>query len=224
MACGRPFTQNDLMDELYRLIFRGEVLDGQHPAVVRRRLKSLLKVDDERADVLFAGHPVVLRKEADARTAARFRTAFKEAGARLRVVPVAAAASQGDAAGPGDADGKESSRRTVDFEVAEPGVRLAPDAPPPPSPPDTSHLSVADLGTDLMDPGPETVVDVAEVNWDLAPPGTALGVEIAPVTPAVNMDDVDFEIDEPGVRMDQRRKKLPPAPPDTSHLTVESAD
>ena len=72
VAAGR-FTHNDAMDERFKLIFRGEVLDGQHPAVVKKRLQALMKVSDERADTLFAGKPVVLRKDADTATAARFK-------------------------------------------------------------------------------------------------------------------------------------------------------
>ena len=32
----------------YRLVFSGEVTEGQHPAVVKKRLATVLKLDDER--------------------------------------------------------------------------------------------------------------------------------------------------------------------------------
>ena len=35
------------MDERYRLIFRGEILDGQHRAVVKRRLTELLDLKEQ---------------------------------------------------------------------------------------------------------------------------------------------------------------------------------
>jgi hypothetical protein len=76
-------------DEKFRLVFRGEVLEGQHAAVVKKRLKAALKIDDEQTQRLFAGKLVVLRKDADAPTAARFQRVFREAGARLRVLPAA---------------------------------------------------------------------------------------------------------------------------------------
>lgn len=66
-----------MQEERYRLVFRGEVLADQHPSVVKKRLKELLKIDDERAAALFSGKAVVLRNDADTRTAARFQTAFK---------------------------------------------------------------------------------------------------------------------------------------------------
>ena len=40
------------MSELYRLTFRGEVLPGQHPAVVRKRLAQEAAFDDAVLDKL----------------------------------------------------------------------------------------------------------------------------------------------------------------------------
>ena len=48
----------------------------------------MLKLDDERMDVLFAGKPVVVKKATDEKTAARYQQVFQKAGARLRVLPV----------------------------------------------------------------------------------------------------------------------------------------
>ena len=76
-----------MSEERYRLVFRGELLDGQHPAVVKKRLEERLKLQPERLEQLFTGKPVVLKQAADTRTAARFQAAFKGAGARLRVLP-----------------------------------------------------------------------------------------------------------------------------------------
>ena len=76
------------MDDVYRLIFRGEVLQGQHPSVVKKRLAKSLKLDEAQSEELFAGQPVVLKREADTKTAAKFQALFKEAGGRLRLMPV----------------------------------------------------------------------------------------------------------------------------------------
>ena len=62
------------MTERYRLVFRGEVLEGQHKAVVKQRLGVVLKLDGERLDALFTGKAVTIRKDADADTAAHFRS------------------------------------------------------------------------------------------------------------------------------------------------------
>ncbi|MEE4360238.1 MAG: hypothetical protein V2I63_01805 [Pseudomonadales bacterium] len=72
-------------EERYLLSFRGEILEGQHGAVVKQRLQALLKVDDARADALFSGQAIVVKREADRDTAARYQAAFRKAGARLRI-------------------------------------------------------------------------------------------------------------------------------------------
>jgi hypothetical protein len=76
------------MNEEYRLGYSGEVLDGQHTAVVKKRLAAVLKLDDERMTVLFSGKSVVVKKATDEKNAARYQAAFQKAGARLRVLPV----------------------------------------------------------------------------------------------------------------------------------------
>lgn len=77
------------MEERYRLVFRGEVLDGQHTAVVKKKLAQALGIKEEtKLEQLFTGKAVVVRKDADTKTAAKFQAAFKNSGARLRVLPV----------------------------------------------------------------------------------------------------------------------------------------
>lgn len=77
------------MEERYRLVFRGEVLEGQHLAVVKKKLAQALGIKDEaKIEQMFAGKAVVVRKDADSKTAAKFQAAFKKAGARLRALPV----------------------------------------------------------------------------------------------------------------------------------------
>ncbi len=78
------------MTDRYKLLFRGEVLEGQHQAVVRKRLAAAAGFDDAALEKLFSGRLVVVKRDADAGAAARFQALFRKAGARLRVVPVEA--------------------------------------------------------------------------------------------------------------------------------------
>ena len=164
------------MNEVYRLIFRGEVLKGQHPSVVRKRLAKSLKLDDARTEKLFAGAAVVLKRDADVKTAARFQALFKEAGARLRVQPVEAAdtseaptsqrpatdtASSSDdkstpethvVPDPVPAELSESQVDSSTFKVLPPGSQFLTDTERKPqvvSDVNTDHLSVGDVGSDL---------------------------------------------------------------------------
>ena len=73
------------MDEKYRLVFRGEVLEGQHRAVVQRRLKLAFEYSAGQLEKLFSGSAVVLKQSVDKETAASYQAIFKKAGGRLMV-------------------------------------------------------------------------------------------------------------------------------------------
>src|SRR5262245_38273358 len=151
------------MSERYRLVFRGEILEGQAKAAVRERLGAALKVDGARLDAMFSGKAVVIRKDADTDTAARFQIAFKRAGARSRVLPVAIDSELPVDTAPSDDSTARASTKSAATDATS-AYRLAPvgalmleprTAPAPPSP-DTSHLTLASPGERL---GPESVVD-----------------------------------------------------------------
>ncbi len=121
------------MSDHYKLVFRGEVLDGQHPAVVRKRLATAGGFDDAALDKLFSGRPVVVKREADTATAARFQVLFKKAGARLRVLPLeveddlvqpAGASAAGDGAGQQPDAAAPGDRSSGNFELLPAGSAI----------------------------------------------------------------------------------------------------
>ncbi|HEX7036792.1 MAG TPA: hypothetical protein VF210_13520 [Pseudomonadales bacterium] len=212
------------MSERFRLIFRGEVLPGQHPAVVRRRLSQAASFDEATLDRLFSGRPVVLKREADRATAARFQVLFKKAGARLRVVPAEAAAAH-------DSDSESAPASTAAAEPSsEAGLALLPPGAPVlrddertpwrPREIDTSHLKLdgAQYVVAQVSP-PVPAPDVSHLT--LAEPGENLGPEApAPRRPAVDVDAIAFDVAEPGADLDTRERAAPPPAPDVSHLTL----
>ena len=223
------------MSERFRLLFRGEILEGQHTAVVKKRLAKLLGIEDARVQRLFSGEPVVIKKDVDQATAARYQAEFKSAGARLRV---AGGKSAGSAASPPPTPAQDAASAAApsatpagaastgdDPTVAEPGAMMSDDdSEPPPPAPDTSHLSVAETGSDLLEDEHRAAEVVLELDpdFDLAAPGTDLGQITAH---AVDVDiDVDFTIAPPGADLDEREKSAPPAPPDTSHIDLEDSE
>ncbi len=284
-----------MAEEQYRLVFRGELLEGQHAAVVRKKLGAAMKLDNDALDRLFSGRPVVVRKAADTQTAAKFQAVFKQSGARLRIMPVAdraAAAGADDAAagglaGPPAADARATDAGVGDDEAGSataPGVAdlerkdsadaegagvggegatmavLPTDSPL--SGPDrqehpaaeiaTEHLTLAPAGAELgvgnagafapleLDlahltvaaPGtalgigvgtavPELVFDT---EWEVAGVGADLGVPAPEAVPAVDLNDVKFDVAPPGSRLAESRQAPAPPAPDTSHLTVREAD
>ena len=228
------------MSERYRLVFRGEVLEGQHKAVVKQRLGAALKVDGARLDAMFTGKAVTIRKDADTDTAAKFQIAFKRAGARLRVlplatddepqpeVPVAPVAQGGLRLAPVGATLVEprpaAAAPTVDIShmtLAAPGAALSTPSPVDAVAPDVTHLTVAAPGTDLGVPSPPAAVAVDAPSWEIAMLGADLGPRSGEVDPPVDLDEIDFELAPPGTLLADTDDEPPPEPPDTSHLRLQ---
>jgi hypothetical protein len=231
------------MNEQYRLVFSGEVAEGQHPAVVRKRLQAILKLGDERMELLFSGKAVVIKRAVDETQAARFQQAFDKAGAALRVVPLQRVeqAPSSDQAAPGGTTG--------DFSVLPAGSDLLTDAERPAHPSadiDTGHLSVKGA-TFIVDDEPAVPADVPSVDHlSLADPGTVLGdateVVVAEISAEfdlaevgailstlddaaapnpVDVDALNFEVADRGADLGGKPKPPPPPPPDTSHITLD---
>ncbi|MCH2099047.1 MAG: DUF805 domain-containing protein, partial [Pseudomonadales bacterium] len=62
-----------MSEPIYNLVFRGEVLEGQHRAVVAKRLATLLKIDPGKAGTLFSGRAIVLKRNASKAVAAKYQ-------------------------------------------------------------------------------------------------------------------------------------------------------
>lgn len=74
-------------DGLLQLVFRGEVLPGHEPAAVRSAVAGALKLDAARAERLFSGKRVVVRRAVDAAKARRYVALFAVMGAVLHTEP-----------------------------------------------------------------------------------------------------------------------------------------
>jgi hypothetical protein len=153
------------MDEKYRLIFSGELLDGQHRAVVKRRLTELLKLKDGQIEKLFSGQPVILKRGVDRETAARYQALFKRAGGQLRVKSESAA------------EKAPAPQKPAAAGIEAPDFRVQTTWFPPPQEPraeiDAPDYSVAAVGSDLADRVEAPVAKVAEVDFGLAEVGAA---------------------------------------------------
>ncbi len=252
------------MTEQYRLVFSAEVADGQHPAVVKKRLAAVLKLDDAQMDVLFSGQPVVVKKATDKQNAARYQEAFKKAGARLRVLPLDKSPAAGQQAAPKPSPtpapsaqnqpptesgapssgglhvlpvgsdlldpSERPSEVEADIDTSHLQVQGAVFATPSDDDdttlaPDVDHLTLAELGATLGVPQTnETLVAEIEVDFSLAEVGAIIGQLEREEQASIDMDAVDFDLAEPGADLDERSKPAPPAPPDTSHLSVDDPE
>lgn len=69
------------MHDRYSVVFDGRIMPGKDAAMVKERLRSALKTDDQGLARLFRGTPVTVRKGVDRQTAEKYRDVFAQAGA-----------------------------------------------------------------------------------------------------------------------------------------------
>lgn len=237
---------NAAMDEKYQLVFRGEVLDGQHRAVVKRRLVESLKLTDEQAEKLFSGTAVVLKKAVDAGVAARYQALFKQAGGRLRVHSLApaapaempkppASAPAAKAIAPEPAATAASAPKTAPESVAAPAVDQESSALTLLSLEEIDQavaqtsrqrleinapdFVVAELGVDLADRVEPVVAVLPETDFSLAAAGEDL-LEVRPEPAVLEVGPLDFEVAEVGANLALPSDRPAPAAPDISHLQI----
>jgi len=259
------------MEERYRLVFRGEVLEGQHRAVVKQRLLAALKLKADAAEQLFSGKTIVLKRDTDTKTAARLQAVFKTAGARLRVLavetsqstaqdkpqaPVSESSGVPDAASPTttleSSSAKKNAKGGLDLlpvgsdlltqdertvpatskvsvdhiSVAQAGGNLEIIADtPPPTMPDTSHLTVAEPGVNLLEKLVEKAVDQLieriATDFELLDVGVPLADAVHAVEPEVDMERIQFDVAAVGSELSVPSKRTTPKAPDTAHITLE---
>lgn len=191
------------MSDQYRLVFAGEVAEGQHAAVVKKRLAGVLKLNDARMAVLFSGKSVVVKKAVDADNAARYQAVFAKAGAVLQVIsPTAETAAPATTAPETTAPAQTKAASTtqgeldvlpVGADVLSPAERRNVDD----ADIDTSHLSLQGAVFSVDEPEAET--DAPNVDHlTLAEAGARMGDEEELVVVEI---DVDFTVAEVGALM-----------------------
>ena len=219
------------MDERYRLVFRGEILEGQHKAVVKRRLTELLKLDDARLAKLFSGKPIVLKRDVDRKTAAHYQALFKQAGGALRVQPEEPAANEsaGSAAAPvaepasSDAPPAAAGLSAAAQAIEAPDFEVISTYFPPPEAPraeiDAPDFEVAAVGATIVEPSEAPRAQVAEVNFELAEVGADLLLE-RPAALVAEIGEIEFEVAELGADIGPTPMPVVFEAPDVSHLAL----
>jgi hypothetical protein len=110
-----------MAESRFDIQFAGDLVPGADPCVVRERLGDLFSLSPDALERLFSGQATIVKRDLDAVTAGRYRDAFRDAGAILRLTPVPPAG----------------------LTLAPPGVDLEEAVPPAvPRNIDTSYLSL----------------------------------------------------------------------------------
>ncbi|MCR8923294.1 hypothetical protein NO559_10950 [Dasania sp. GY-MA-18] len=110
---------------------------------------------------------------------------------------------------------------TSNIKLSSPFLENFDQATPPPPAPDTSHISVAEVGADISEPkhpAPPLALDIDDIT--LAPPG-ALLEELHEELPELNPDTSSISLAPAGADLlEGQTKPAAPAAPDTSHIKL----
>lgn len=101
-----------MADKRYNLVLYGEISKGQNLENVEKNFATITKLDKERVKRLFAGPPVVIKREIDHDTAVKYMSVFKKAGAICKIeatdtIENLSLQETEEKAGPQDAAGSE---------------------------------------------------------------------------------------------------------------------
>ena len=87
-----------MSEPTYHIVFRGDIQMGQTLPQVKQNLASLFGLDIAKVEALFTGKPVVLKRNLNETSAAKFKAALARAGAVVAIKADATAASTANSA------------------------------------------------------------------------------------------------------------------------------
>lgn len=193
-----------MTEKLYEIAFQGRVVDGADLDAVKQKIGAMFKADENRLAQLFSGRRVVIKRQADETTVAKYRGAFQKAGAVCEVVELGGSnpseESEASSEAPRAADAPSSQAGHDDYVSRYPESNEIPQALLT-DPLGISGDNISDLGADLAPVGSsmlEDYSDVPEPNIDLG------GLDIAPV----------------GSDLTSGKQEATPPPPDTSGIEL----
>ena len=123
-------------EQLFDIIFRGDIVFGQPIGDVKARLAQLFKSDAAKIDSLFSGRPVPLKRGLDLASAHKYRDALLKAGALVDVA---------------SAQGQVSEKQ-----IQNP-VPIAPKA-------EVSGWTLAPVGSNLLQPAERVIVEPLHID------------------------------------------------------------
>jgi len=197
-----------MSEQLFEVAFYGKVSEGANPAEVRAKVGKMFNADKAKLAQLFSGKRIVIKKNLDQATAAKYKTALTRAGAECEIRPMggaAAAKPQAPAAKPPAAKAPAAKAPAARTAPRSSAASVADgDVPPPPQ---TDPLGI-------------TGDDIDDLAASLAPVGSELQDSYEePEEP--QFDLTGFDIAPVGADLGSGKKRPDPPPPDTTGLALE---
>ena len=217
----------------YAIVFKGEILEGFQPILVKAHMAKLLKADGERMKVLFSGKQIVLKRTPDKELAVKYTNALKKIGADIKVKGIKSEAPVEKAAPALPPVGDTQAAAADDAPVAPDtsALSLAPNegnivesAPPPPEPDlDLSGIELAENDGSLpVEPAPAEIVELDLSEYSVAEnDGSPIVEPSDEVVPEIEVPD--FGLDEPGAILDTIQEEKELLNPNTMGMTLAMA-
>jgi hypothetical protein len=197
-----------MSDQLFEVAFSGQISAGEDPQEVKAKVGKIFNADDAKLAQLFSGKRIVIKKNVDQATAAKYQTALNRAGAECEISPLG-----------GDAEAPQSAP-VIAAETAAPAVAaaLAASAAPVSQQIETSYDGEV-IPPPQTDPLGITGDQIEDLAVSIAPIGSELQ-DTYQQTEEPEIDISEFEIAPVGSELGSAKKEVNPPLPDTTGITM----
>ena len=175
-----------MAEESYEVVFHGKISSGRDQATVISNMAKLFRSSEDKIARLFSGGEFILKSNLDKLTAQRYQQTLGKAGALCEVRARAPAAAPRPAA---PEAGKEKAAPAAApaveggaFQLDPPGVQILAPREKPVREVDTSALSLAPVGADVLE---------GQTRPEPPPPPSTEGLSLAPVGSNILDDERD---------------------------------
>lgn len=180
----------------YDVIFSGKLMEGVIPEKAKQQISNIFKTDNNQLNQLFSGKAIIIKSDVDEETAAKYRVAFRKAGALLEIKPSASASNS---------SGKTSPSQSLTEKTADKLTLL---------PPNTGSL--IDCAKKVT---PQPIPDISNIS--LAAPGTVLDETPLPKPPEIDTSTLSVNPPNSGTLEDCKKQVEPYPIPDITHLDID---
>jgi hypothetical protein len=227
------------MEPLYDVCFAGQLLDGQELQSVRDKIQKLFNANPKTLEKLFSGNTQILKRGCDKATALKYKKAMEAAGAKpeIRAGEVTAdpepvdhqhfdlAPVGADVLRPEEREARVDTNVDVShLNLAAVGTTLGQPAEAMHSAPDTSHLSMGEVGEDIPNlPDTRTALTPNTNDISLSPENSDFS-DCAPpddVVPELDLSAIELAPAGADVLEEPYKKNDEASAPDTSHLSLD---
>ena len=192
-----------MSEQLFEVAFSGQISEDANLDEVKARVGKMFNADDAKLAQLFSGKRIVIKKNIDQATAAKYQTALSRAGAECEVSSIGGA--------------EPVAQDTAAASTAAPAESVAAAAPSA-----TDYETVYDGGVEpppQIDPLGITGDQIEDLAVSVAPPGSELqDAHVAPEEPDIDL--AGFDIAPAGSDLSTAKKEADPPPPDTAGITM----